>query len=50
MNDIELLKKWTSFLLENPAEMQRLCDRIYELLTEEVWRQRERSGDWQHRL
>ncbi|MGF1536519.1 MAG: hypothetical protein ACFB4J_08570 [Elainellaceae cyanobacterium] len=45
-----LLQQWADHLAENPNDMQRLCDRVYELLTEEMRQQRERRGDWPHRL
>ncbi|MEB3214404.1 MAG: hypothetical protein VKL39_23860 [Leptolyngbyaceae bacterium] len=50
INDVELLEKWAQYLADNPNEVQRLCDRSYELFREELWNQQERSGHWNHRL
>lgn len=50
MNETELLQKWADYFLENPHELQRLCDRIYALMIEEVHNQRERAGSWISRL
>ncbi len=50
MTDIQILEQWARYLSDHPYEMQRICDRIYELFTEEVWNYRERVGGWNHRL
>ncbi|MEM9213264.1 MAG: hypothetical protein AAGD25_02860 [Cyanobacteria bacterium P01_F01_bin.150] len=50
MVDFECLEQWADYLIEHPLVLEKVCDRIYELMLEEIWNDQERSGNWPHRF
>ena len=44
MNDAERISRLATIVSNNPILLRKLCDRIYELMTEDIRNQRDRYG------